>query len=231
MKYITIFQLLEKANREKPSNAKLNIGDVKEWISEAMNKISSKSLFTEDSVLLHVKDGRVTLPFHVAYIKEVLSKDGRLVKRDSMDHEIHNFNEYLINGRVISVGLPDDTPIEVRALTIPTDSSNNPLILNNEYLISALVNYILMRITGKMWLSDKIAETKFRHFEREWLFYVGSASNSLDMPREDEMLGWTFIHNPLSSFQDEIVMSGQTGRSINDRYNPRYITSDVADNK
>lgn len=222
---LTIYQLLERINREKPNSVQLSPSDVKEWVVEALRKIESKKVFTEETIESVVKDGQILLPRHAVYLRTIISEFGIMQESDSLEHDTNNVSKYFINGRSAHVDLADGTKVELVCMVLPVDSFNNPYIKDDEYLISALISYVLYKKTKKMWMSDQISERKYREFESDWLYYVQSASSSLEMPSEDSMRGWTFLHDPMSSHKDEIVTQKQS--TSGGRYTTRVIISDT----
>jgi len=221
---ITVFQLLERLNREKPKNMKIPIGTIKEWVFEAMRKVESRAMFIEKTVVLEVKDGMVEIPKHAVYLKEVISEVAIMKKVDSMDYSIDNFASYYINGRYLYTNLPDGTKLELIIHSMPVDNMNNPLIKDDEYLIKAIISYILHMEARKMWMSDIFSERKYREYEREWLFYVRSAQSSLERPNKDTLRGLTFLQTPVSTWRDEVSVVRRNKRPSSD--SPRVIEAD-----
>lgn len=223
-----LYYIIERVNRDKPNSMVISPSEAKEWIFEALRKIESTRVFTRETVVREVEDGMIEIPHHAVYLRGLTSEEGIMEEADHLEHSTNNFNKYYRNGRVVHTTLGDGVRVEMYLLTLPVDEFNNPLIKDDEYVISALIAYILHKKSFKMWMSDQISGEKMRIYEQEWLFYVQAATASLEQPTTDSMRGWSFLHDPMSSYKDEIIM--ENVRGTNDKYSPKVIFGDRPDN-
>jgi hypothetical protein len=201
--YVSFNSILERVNRDKPENAVYKIADAKEWLWEAVKKIGGESSYIREVIELKIEEGKILIPSYVQGIRSIKGANGELIAQtyDSLDDDIYDVYKYIINGRYIFTNYAGDT-LNVEVLKFPIDSSGNPLIENNVYVISAVQSYLIERIVRKMWLSGKIADKIYNALEREWLFYVRAASNSLSIPSMDNMEDWRILHNMIPGLNE-----------------------------
>lgn len=70
---------------------------------------------------------------------------------------------------------------------MPVDEDGFPLIPDNKRYIEAVKCFIRWKVDYILWRSDELNEKVYRDSEREWLWYVASAGNSIRMPNADGM--------------------------------------------
>ncbi len=69
----------------------------------------------------------------------------------------------------------------------PTDENGWPMIPDELKYKKAVKAYLIYRISYYMWMQDRLAKDKFEYNEREWLWYVGAAKGSGNMPNAKKL--------------------------------------------
>lgn len=225
--FISLRSILERVDRDKPENATYKETDAKEWLWEAVKKIGGESAYVRGEELVEVDNGKALIPAWVQAIRSVRGENGELITQtyDSLDDDIYDTDKYIINGRYIFTNYAGGK-LAIQTLSFPVDANGEPLIENNVYVIAAVQSYLLERIARKMWMSGKIADKVYMALEREWLFYVRAASNSLSLPSLDSMEDWRVLHNMIPGRNENRYLSGgrntatYTEQNANGVYNP-----------
>ena len=81
----------------------------------------------------------------------------------------------------------EDGKVEIAYKAFPTDRDGNPTIPDDVRYIKAVEAYIADRIARGLFMQDKLSILKYKMYEQEWLWYVGSAGNKSRMPSVDGM--------------------------------------------
>lgn len=201
--YISFNSILERVNRDKPEQATYKITDAKEWLWEAVKKIGGENSYTKSEITLKVEDGKALIPNYVQSIRNVRGTNGEIMAQteDSLDDDIYNIHKYTINGRYLFTNYSAGNLV-VQTLSFPVDELGNPKIENNVYVIAAVQSYLIERMARKMYMSGKIAERVYLMLEKEWLFYVKAASNSINIPSLDSMEDWRVLHNMIPGLNE-----------------------------
>lgn len=209
--YVKIQYIIEKVNREKPNRARYNIPDLKEWIWEAVQKIGGEIAFVRSTVRLKVEERQVRIPSEIRYIKEVRNGDGSYLTetRDSFADSTEDTLKYIINDRYLFTSF-DTEELIMEVLKFPVDDKGDPMVVDNETVLQAVISYILERISRKMWINELMPDNKYRAVEQEWLFYVNAASQSLNIPSLDGMEEWRFL-SMLPPLKDSRIGAASNG--------------------
>jgi hypothetical protein len=205
-KYTTISRVLENIIRDTGFTDEINFSDAIEWAYRAMQLIGAPQIY-----ITKVTDGNLDLehpnPIPVVNYRAELPCDlHRVIQirefttRRSMTNSSYNFllsgnndgnnpNEslqYVINDSYIFTNFKDGE-IELAYEAFPVDDEGYPSIPDDERYLKAIESYIIERIARRLWLQDKINDSKYKALEQDWLFYVRSARNRVNMPSIDEM--------------------------------------------
>jgi len=192
--FVDLDFIMERYKNEELPTIEEREERIKEWIYEAIRKIGSLSLYEAAEETISVVDGFVKVPRYINHLVHVKDENNNpLVKVASEVNNLTSRRYYMIRGNTIRI--PQYTgKITIEYLRVPEDDNHNPLVLDNEYVISAVVAYIAMKAAKKLWLINRLATPKYNDFEQEWLFYVGAASESVDIPSFDELEGWETLN-------------------------------------
>ena len=93
---------------------------------------------------------------------------------------------YKLNDNFIFTNYKDGY-VFVAYSAMPVDEDGFPLIPDNKRYIEAVKCFIRWKVDYILWRSDELKKEVYQDSEREWLWYVGSAGNSLRMPNADGM--------------------------------------------
>jgi hypothetical protein len=115
---------------------------------------------------------------------------------------------YSLNDSYIFVNTESCT-LELAYRAIKIDDRGFPMVPDNERVIKCIESNIVYHNDYRLWRKNKLSETIFRHSEKEWLFYVGSAGNAMRNMHPDKKESWTkalirlnpVINSHMSSFK------------------------------
>ncbi len=134
------------------------INRVPGWIYNAMSKLDVPLALHNTAVVGNVEDYKCPLPpqtknlLAVVYEGQRLYRMGIINQKDNTNMELflHPYEKYeLSNGYIITTFETGEVTFHIQSLPVEFDSHNRiyfPLIPNNEELLEALDNYILMRL-------------------------------------------------------------------------------------
>lgn len=74
--------------------------------------------------------------------------------------------------------------------SFPVDQDGFPKIPDNSKFKKAVESYLIYMFDYRMWRKGDIEDKVFKHSEKEWLWYCGSAGTSLRIPTLDQMQSW-----------------------------------------
>ncbi|MCK4500956.1 hypothetical protein KAU11_10705 [Candidatus Babeliales bacterium] len=208
--FIGFSTLMDRLGMELPNtDFKLNEPHVKQWTYEALRKIASPYMQIKTEIELEVEEGKVQIPSTVNYIRTVkFNGIEPMSEVDSLiDIRYLNTRAYALNGMFLFTNF-DSGSITIETIAFPVDEYERPLIQDNEYVIVAIISYIMSKISRKLWINNKIHEKVFREYEQDWLYYVNSATTSTLMSSFDNVNEWKAFHtlmplnNLIPSFYD-----------------------------
>lgn len=104
----------------------------------------------------------------------------------SQNVAIYNDPTYNVNDGFIFTNFKDGW-VFLAYMAFPIDEDGFPLIPDNRRFKEAVKSFIRMKIDYILWRSGELDEKMFNYSEKEWLFYVASASNAAKMPNKDGM--------------------------------------------
>jgi len=202
--YVDIDFIMEKYNEDKLPNTDLKEHQAKEWIYESLRKIGSMQLFEQKTEILKVVNNQARVPGYINNIINIRDKNNNnMVLEQSEYNRASSKIYYMLRGRVIRLSTSTEE-IHIDYLGIPTDEKGSPLVLDNTYVISAVLAYLHFKIAKKLWITNRLSPQKYMDFEQEWLFYVNSASEAVDTPSFDDLESWDslFLGFPLNRMRN-----------------------------
>ena len=133
------------------------------------------------------------------------------VPNDKCDPQIYT---YKLSENHIFTGLKEGK-VEISYRAFPIDKYGDPLVPDNEKLISAVVSFIAERYAFIMVMLDKLSERKYAMIEQEYLFNLASARTSNKIPDLTKM---DIIRNRLHSTNDGSRMFDTSFRDHGKKY-------------
>lgn len=100
--------------------------------------------------------------------------------------DILNYNQYRLNNDFVFTNYKDGY-VFLSYKAFPVDEEGFPLIPDHQRYKEAVTSFIRMKIDYLLWRKGDITADVFSHSEREWLFYVASASGAAKTPSIDKM--------------------------------------------
>lgn len=210
--YVDIDFIMEKFKDDELPNINTKEMKVKEWIFEALRKIGSLTLYEMSKLeLIPDIDNRIKIPDYINHIITIEGSDGESMVelKDSTTNKLSTKPTYYIRGRYIILK-QKFSKCYVEVLQLPVDEKGSPLVLDNEYVISAVLAYLMFKTAKKLWLTNRISYQKYDELEKEWLFYVMAAGTELDTPSSDELEDWDVLNIgfPISKLQPTVGRAG-----------------------
>lgn len=184
--------VIERLNRIKLPGQEYNTEDLKEWATEALEKIGCIEAYTENSFGLEtyrelpVIDYVATLPTNFKQLIALYETITRFPLIElSPDEPFKDLSFKIYNGNI-------RTDFETGSITIeyysfPFDENGWPLIPDNNYYLSAIEAYLRLQIGTRLYWQGKILERQKDMLEREWLFYCGGSKMQAKMISKERM--------------------------------------------
>lgn len=120
---------------------------------------------------------------------ELTSPPAKWNIRRFIDTSINNLPTdltYIINNSQIFANF-EEGYVEVSYLAFPTDLRGYPVVPDDAKYIKAVESYIIERLARREFINNRLAGDKYKLLEQEWLWYCGSAKNSILSRSIDEM--------------------------------------------
>jgi len=142
-------------------------------------------------------------------------------------HTTNNDKTYTLNAGYIYVN-EEEVTLEIAYKAFMIDENGFPMIPDNERVIKCVASCVTYHTDHRLWRKNKIARDVYEHSEREYQFYIASASNALRTPHPDKKESWTkawvrlnpVLNSHMSSYkfsgnqEDLNIGSGDRGGTI-----------------
>ena len=191
-KFKSIKSILAGLYRDLGTNTEINEQDVVEWVAEGLSLIGSYAQNEEIGVVLDVTNHRVQLPCNFLFLKDINYNGKPLSWSNKSAANNYNcpecaivtcctdYNFYIQDG-YINTSL-ESGKLCITYLGIPVDEEGFPLVPDDVYFDKALKAYVTYMFDKIQFRKGQLPDAVFKYSEREWLFYVGSARGSANMP-------------------------------------------------
>lgn len=201
-KFVSVERIIENAIRDTGYDGELDYYDVIEWIGTALDLIGVNNSYVEkitngldgmpDPIVIENFKGVLPCDLHI--IQSCRNFDSGVAMINSSDSFLKSYssavgnhgNEYRINNTYIFTSFQEGN-VEMCYYAYPLDDNGMPLVPDNNSVILALQKFITERIDYRLWRQGKIKGDIYSHSQQEWMWYVGQASNYMNMPSIDEM--------------------------------------------
>lgn len=195
--YVSTAHIIEKVKDEELPNVNSKEMKIKEWIYEALRFLGSAIVYEASTIEVTVDttNKRAKMPDHINYIRVIKDENGLPMEEihTSFEEQLSNGIAYFIRGRHVYINC-STKKLKVEAFQIPTDAAGNPEIVDNPYVVAAVVAYVAFKVAKRLWLTKRLSDNKFDYLEREWLFYVGAAEADMNRPSFDELRNWDVLN-------------------------------------
>jgi hypothetical protein len=184
--------VIERLNRIKLPGQEYNNEDLKEWATEALEKIGCIEAFQEYSfgmenyVELPVVNYIATLPTNFKQFIALYDTITRLPLIELSPEEQFKDLSFKIYNGTIRVDFEEGN-ITLEYFTFPFDDNGWPLIPNNTYYLSAVEAYLRLQLGTKLYWQGKILERQKDMLEREWLFYCNGSKMQAKIISKERM--------------------------------------------
>jgi len=211
--FISFEKFMSRLHSDMPNSTftrEAQVPKVKQYVYRALRKIGSPRFNVKRIIEVKVEGKMGTFPESVNFLRSITYNGLPMSKVESfMDVRYLNTPAYMINGMNIHTNFEEGT-LDVEVIEFPRDEMGNPLILNSEEVIQALYSFVMYNISKKLWINNKVDERVYREFERDWLYYVNTATTATLMPDFDAMNEWFGLSSimPLSRLQPLYSNSG-----------------------
>lgn len=190
--HISIKSVIAKLYRDLNLSTEIAESDVIEWIAEALDYIGGFGQLETKVDYLEIDNfkGKRPLDLHqiiyISYNNKPLYYTGKSLANNVFCKECKiplccgTYNFYVNDSYIITDIEKGKICLEYYA--IPTDDEGYPLIPDNVYYMKALTAYVTKMLDYQNWRKGLIPDKIFQHSEKEWMFYVGAAKGSANMP-------------------------------------------------
>ncbi|KKP52083.1 MAG: hypothetical protein UR43_C0015G0019 [candidate division TM6 bacterium GW2011_GWF2_33_332] len=199
-KFVSVYRVIEEVYQNEGYAHELDWSDAISWIGKALGLIAAPAIYQSkitglDILTPHVEcvDYRGNLPIDFV---EILVNG----VRDSTSKQIYTYSgnvnkdygspTYVVKDQYIDIS-EETATLELAYKAFMIDDHGFPMVPDNERVIEAVRAFVTYRIDHKLWRKDKISDKVYSHSEKEWLWYVGSAQNSLRIIGPERRRMWT----------------------------------------
>jgi len=196
--YVSSKFVLNKLYRDLNIGTEINEAHLYEWIAEILAKIGTYYQYDEINTILELEDGKVKLPLDFykliflthnnkplmwssnSFVKDYACEDCQ--KQIPTCCETYSFyinNNYLITD--VKSTSPDNK-ICISYLAVPVDEDGYPLVPDDVYFMEACSKYVTYMLDYREWRKGNITDKVFQKSEQDYLWYVGAAKGSANMP-------------------------------------------------
>lgn len=199
--------VLNKIYRDLNLTTEVKETDVAEWCSEILEKIGTFDQYEQIKTCLDINNGKVQLPINFHKIVDISFNNIPLVwANNSMYNQytcegckipsccIENTYNFYINNSYIITNIPDEVlnsssehTVCIIYLGIPTDDEGYPLVPNDVYFMEACTKYVTYMLDYREWRKGNIPDKILSKSETDYLWYVGAAKGSANMPSKRQL--------------------------------------------
>ena len=201
----SINSILAKIYRDLGINHELPESDVYEWVAEGLNLIGAYSQYNEISHCLTLTNGKAKLPCGFYKLVDINYKNHPVywaTNTNANNYQCHNCRipacqgssckyTFYINDSYLISNIEDENNKEadlcIVYLGIPVDDNDIPMVPDNVLYDKALTAYVTYMIDRQEWRKGKIPDKVKDESEKEWLFYVGAAKGTANMPNVQQL--------------------------------------------
>lgn len=196
-KFKSIKTVIAGLYRDLGVNTELNESDIFEWCGESLMLIGAYPQFIEQTTILDVTNHTCKLPNNFLYIKAVTNNGRQLSWNNKSASNSYNCKDCNIptcctedNFYIKECNI--NTSINCGKLCftylgIPVDEEGYPLMPDDVYFDKALKAYCTYMLDKIQFRKGVIPVSVFQFSEKEWLWYVGAAKGSANMPDSGEI--------------------------------------------
>lgn len=206
LEYVPIERIIENVRRDFDLVDQINMSDVIEWTFYAMGLIGADIVMIQKTTdgnedLGHlppvkIENYRGQLPsgiYKLIQVREYTTGKAMRASQGSFITSNEQFNSlgkqdlsYIINNSYIFTSF-EEGYVEISYHSFPVDSRNYPVVPDDVKYIKAVESYIIERLARREYINNRLPQEKYRLLEQEWLWYCGSAKNSINSRSIDEM--------------------------------------------
>jgi len=198
--YVSIKTIFSKI-KKYPYTEDLKIEDVAESLSVIYGMIGAPLILEDKSVDLEIKNNRVELPNDLVQVEAVFYLNDNkstimnysssiynnpIISQNCFNKKYSNGYEYSCNRYTITTNATNGC-IRISYKAIPIDKEGFPLVPDNEKFKEALKYHVLWNTYEILSFQQEIPDKVLAQVEKQYMWYVGSADNSLRMPNISEM--------------------------------------------
>lgn len=204
-KYVSCKTVINKAYRDTGYTSDINEAHVIEWIGETLDKVGAFSQYKQIKECLDLTNGIAKLPVNFYKIVDLTFNNIRMTWANNdinSDYACEGctiqsccgrYNFYIAGGNIITDIKPEETNREgqnsicITYLGIPVDSDGYPLVPDDPYYIDVCVKYITYMMDYREWRKGNIPDKIVSKSETDYLWAVGAAKGSGNMPNKFKM--------------------------------------------
>lgn len=97
-----------------------------------------------------------------------------------------NYTYYLSKNHIFSESI-EECDLEMAYLKMPTDDLGNPVVIDNEEFIKAIIAYAAERVSFRGWLKKMVDKQTYDTLKQEWMYRAVSSKHKMHTPTIDEM--------------------------------------------
>ena len=199
--YTSIKTVISKLYRDLGLTTEINEAHLVEWIAEALAKIGSFYQYEQSKTCLEIDDdGRVKLPSNFYRIVDIAYKskplawasnnlvndygcEGCKIENCCTDHTFYINDCYIVTDiKPTDYDANNPKLLCISYLGVPVDEDGYPKVPDDVYFHEACAKYVTYMLDYRDWRKGNLTDKVFEKSNQDWLWYVGAAKGSANMP-------------------------------------------------
>lgn len=198
--------VLNKIYRDLNLTTEVSESNVIEWIAEVLDKIGTYNQYTEVKTCLELINGKAQLPKNFYKIVDISYANQPIMWANNSMYNQYTCEgckiptccsgqwHFYINDSYIITDIPETTynstgekNLCIIYLGVPVDDEGYPLVPDDVYFMEACVKYVTYMMDYQEWRKGNLPDKVLNKSETDYLWYVGAAKGSGNMPNAQKM--------------------------------------------
>lgn len=204
-KYVSSKAVIAKLYRDLGINKEINESHIIEWLAECLDIIGTFSQYKQYKKCIELTSGKAKLPQNFYKIVDIAFNNQELSWAETSLSVTYGCSgctipscctkyNFYINDSYIITDIPStatnasgENKICLVYLGVPTDSEGYPLVPDDVYFMDACTRYITYKLDFIEYRKGNLTRDIFERSERDYLWAIGAARGSGNMPNLHKM--------------------------------------------
>lgn len=202
-KYVDVSYIIERIYRDYGFDLEIKYDEVIEWVWDVISLIGAPQSFVDkvtdgstgmpDPIEISSYRGSLPCDLHSVYLARdydskmpMVCKGSSYLKDTDQLYIKESQYSYTLNNNYIFTSF-EEGEVELHYKAFPTSNLGIPMVPDDIKFIMATQSYIAERIGFRLWMQEKLGQTRYDKLEQERNYYIGAAQSKAQIPSIDEM--------------------------------------------